>query len=120
MDGFVDNVVRFGPLRIWAERGIIHQEDSRDNSYGSMSIRTALHRVSGLSDMLGNSSSRQMHSEDQFDRVNRTRIQNMINAMILVIRRAQEQGSPDDAGARRELVRRRPKTVLVPGINSSM
>lgn len=114
------DVVRFGPLYIWAERGLVHIEDSRDNSYESVSVRAMLHRMKAIQDMLGNSTARQMNSEDQFDRANRERHQKMIEEMLVVIRKAQEQGMPTDAGARRELVRRRPKSVVVPGIASQM
>ena len=38
----------------------------------------------------------------------------------VVAQEAREQGSPDDASARRDLVRRRPVTVVVPGKNSVM
>lgn len=54
-------VVRFGPrdnpkcLRYWAERGLIHCEDERDNSYETLTIRDFLLRVKSINDMLGNS-----------------------------------------------------------------
>ena len=54
------NVVFFGPrdnpksVRWWADGGLIHYEDSRDNSYASMSVRTFLERLNAINDMLGN------------------------------------------------------------------
>lgn len=114
------DVVRFGTLRLWAERGLIHIEDSKDNSYEAMSVKVCLQRMKSISEMLGNSSQRDVASEDQFDRNNRKRHQNMLDGMIEVVRRAQVQGMPDDASARRDLVRRRPKSVVVPGYGGGM
>lgn len=54
-------VIRFGPrdnpdcLRYWAERGLIHCEDARDNSYETLTVRDFLLRVKSINDMLGNS-----------------------------------------------------------------
>lgn len=112
-------VCNFGRLKIWAERGLIHIEDKSDNSYDVISVRTALHRLNGISDMLRNS--RQHLKEigamthQEFDRQMR-----MLEQMVEVCRRAQIQGMPDDPSARRDLVRRRPTTVVVPGIKSAM
>ena len=115
-----DGIVIFGPLRIWAERGLIHIEDSRDNSYECLSVRTALQRMKAISDMLGNSTQRDINSEDQFDRANRDRHQRMLDSMIEITRKAQNQGMPSDASARRDLVRRRPKSIVVPGYGGGM
>lgn len=108
------DVVRFGPLRMWAENGLIHVEDARDNSYDCMSVRTALRRMNAISEMLGNSSQRQMHCEDQFDQANRLRHMQMLEGLTAIVRKAQVQGMPDDPSARRDLVRRRSKSVVVP------
>lgn len=108
------DVVRHGPLRFWAERGLIHCEDERDSSYLCYSIRTALQRMSALSDMLGNTNDRAMHSEDQFDQNNRARIQHMLEGLSTMVTRCKIQGMPDDPSARRDLKRRAPKSVVVP------
>ena len=116
-----DDVVRFGPLRMWAERGLVHIEDSRDNSYDTVSVRVCLQRMRALSDMLGNKTvDRQKNSTDQFDGEFRRRNTEMLEAMTEVCRRAQIQGMPDDASARRDLVRRRAKTVVVPGYGGGL
>jgi hypothetical protein len=47
-------------------------------------------------------------------------LQRFIDKMEDLVQQAREQGSPDDASARRDLVRRRPVTVVVPGKNSVM
>lgn len=115
-----DDVVLFGYLRFWAERGLIHIEDSRDNSYECVSVKTILHRMRAISDMLGNSSSRETRSEDQFDQNNRKRHQDMLDAMCQMVKRAQIQGMPSDPTASRDLARRRPKTIVVPGVGECM
>lgn len=115
-------VVKFGHLRMWAERGLIHIEDARNGEYKSVSVRVMLHRMKGIQDMITNSkpSQRQAHSHDQFDRAWLAENQGMLEAMVEVVRRAQEQGMPSDASARRDLVRRRPKTVVVPGYGGGL
>lgn len=117
-----NDVVRFGHLRMWAERGLIHIEDAKDNSYNIVSVRTMLHRMRGIQDMLKNSKpgTRQAHSHDQMDRKWVEENQNMLDAMVEVVRKTQIQGMPTDASARRDLVRRRPKSVVVPGNGSAM
>ncbi len=110
-----DGLVRFGPLRLWAERGLIHVEDSRDNSYEVMSVAECLTRMDAISEMLGNTPRREQATEDQFDGANRERHQRMLEEMIVVAQRAKEQGMPSDPSAVRDIQRRRPKSVVVPG-----
>jgi hypothetical protein len=115
-----DGVVRFGHCRFWAERGLIRIEDDRDGSYETVSVRTALERARAISDMLGNSTSRQMYSEDQFDRANRERHLRFLEKFAAICQKAKVQGMPSDASARRDLRRRLPKSFVVPGLNSGM
>jgi len=115
-----EDVVRFGPLRFWAERGLVHVEDATDNSYEVMSVRTFLSRARGLSDMIGNSTQREMHSEDRYDQMERTRHLTFLEGAANLARKAQIQGMPSDPSARRELVRRRPKSVVVPAYGGGM
>lgn len=119
-NSFDSGVVHHGPLRIWAERGLIHVEDSRDNDYRTFSVATVLRRMRGISEMLGNSTDRDKYTESQFDRAWRERNQTMIEEMIEVIRRAKEQGMPSDPTAVRDLVRRAPKTIVVPAYGGGM
>jgi hypothetical protein len=108
-------VVKFEHIRMWAERGIIHIEDTRDNAYKVIGVREALLRMRAISDMIANSrpSQRQKHSHDRFDRKLIDDNQNMLDAMIVVVEKAKEQGMPHDPTARRDLARRRPKTFVV-------
>ena len=117
-----NDVVRFRHLRMWAERGLIHVEDSRNNEYKVVSVRVMLQRMRAIQDIIANSrpASRQAHSADPFDRAWLEENQGMLEAMVEVVRNAQVQGMPSDASARRDLVRRRPKTVVVPGYGGGM
>lgn len=112
-------VCTFGTLRIWAERGLIHIEDAKDNSYTVVAVRTALRRMQAISDMLRNSRASMIHDKamyaDEFDRQ-----MQMLDQMTEVCKKAQVQGMPSDPTARRDLKRRLPKTVTVPDLNYSM
>lgn len=76
--------------RFWAERGLVHCEDGRDNTYKTIPIIEALHRVNAISEMIGNST-----SKDE-DPQRRAVLQNFVDRFVDVIRQAREQGSPDD------------------------
>lgn len=116
------DVVIHDNIKMWAERGLIHIEDDRDNSYKVVGVREMLYRLKAVQDMLKNSkpSQRVKHSHDRFDRDLIDKTQKTIDQMVEVIRKAQEQGTPHDASARRDLARRRPKTFAVPGVGDSM
>jgi hypothetical protein len=113
--GLNDNVSNFGRLKMWAERGLIHIEDMTTGGYQSESVASVLRRMKGISDMLANSrhtlkTSGFMYS-DEFEAH-----QKMLEEMTAVCQQAQQQGMPCDASARRELVRRRPKSVCIPKV----
>jgi uncharacterized UPF0160 family protein len=112
-------VVRFGTLRFWAERGLVHVEDARDNSYKTFSARSGLERLRALNDMLKNSN-REAHTHDQFDRANVERVMRMVEDMLEVCRRAQTQGEPFDESARRDAALRAPRTVVVPAYGGGL
>jgi len=98
-------------LRFWAERGLIRVEDSRDNSFETLSVKEVLIRMAGLSDMLGNKTT---SDESIIDNAYRTMIQKYLEDMIDIVRQAQEQGQPTDESAIRDLNRRRAKTFTLP------
>ena len=116
------DVVIFGHLRIWAERGLIHIEDSRDNSYKVVNVKTMLHRMKAVQDAISNSrkDKRQAHSYSQFDNHWLSMNQDMIDQMILVIEKAKVQGMPSDPTACRDLKRRLPVSIIVPGRNTEL
>lgn len=101
------NVVVFGPLRFWPERGIVCCEDGRDNSFVQLSIKEALLRTKGINDMLGRSSDCGGYEDE------RVYHQRFVEEMMDIIRIAKEQGSPDDPSACRDLARRRPKAIRI-------
>lgn len=99
-------------VRYWAERGLIRAEDSLDNSYEVLSVRQFLRHAAALSAMLGNSSSKKDTGADPHLRAE---FQRIIDRSIDLARKAQVQGMPDDPSACRDLRRRRPVSVVVPG-----
>lgn len=118
--GQTDNdVVIFGKLRFWAERGLIHIEDASDNSYVTIAVRTALERASAISDMLCNTSKRQKHSHDKFDEMLIKHNRDMIDGIVKIAQKARIQGTPDDPSAVRDLQRRAKRSIVVPERRSS-
>jgi hypothetical protein len=107
------DVVVHGHLRLWAERGLVHIEDARDNSYSSVAVREMLYRLRGLNDMLKNS--KQQLKKNGFADAERYKgLQDLVEALAAVCEKAQEQGMPSDASAVRDLNRRLPRTVIMP------
>ncbi len=117
--GLDHNVCVFGNLRMWAERGLIHLEDARDNSYEAIAVRQALHRVKGIHDMLFNSKT-QLTGNGGMTAQEYERQMRMVEKMVEVCQQAQVQGMPSDQSAVRDLVRRLPVTVTVPKLKSIM
>ena len=100
-------------VRYWAERGLVHWEDSKDNSYGSMPWQDAGKRVLALSEMVFNSQDEGLFRDEI------QKVQKFISDMEPIIRQAKEQGGPLDnmhqvAEAHR---RRRPK--IMPMVSQS-
>jgi hypothetical protein len=102
-------------VRYWAERGLVHWEDSKDNSYGSMPWQEAAYRVLGLSQMVHNTRKQGLMG----DEVNR--MQKFVSDMEPVIKQAKTQGGPldDMHDVAEERRRRRPKIMPMPA-NSSL
>lgn len=94
-------------VRYWAERGLVHWEDSKDNSYGSMPWQEAAKRVLALSQMVHNT-----RKEGLFgDEINR--MQKFVSDMEPIIRKAKFQGGPlDDTHQVAEDRRRRAKKIM--------
>lgn len=105
-------MAQLGHLRFWAERGRISVEDGRDNSYESMSISTFLERVNAISSALRHT------KQDELKRYYRERetLVDFFERAAEVVRKAREQGSPEDPSAVRDLARRRPKSIVVPRV----
>ncbi len=113
------NCITFGQLRLWAERGMIRCVDQRTGQYDVYSVRTTLHRLQALQDMLANSR-KDGKVNAYIDNPTYLRIQRMIEQMVDVCQRARVQGMPSDPTAVRDLHRRRPKTFVVPSLGAIM
>ena len=107
-------VVRFGSLRLWSERGLIHCEDGQ-GGYHTIAIPDFFARVSALNDMVRNSL-QQGQGKIYYDAL--AAHQRFVQAGLELIRRAREQGSPDDPTSRRDLVRRRKRMFVMPAKTS--
>lgn len=110
-------VVIYGPLRIWAERGLIRIEDARDNSYETLDVRECLLRLNGLNEMIGRSKrgghgSRTNSFTKYADEIQN--VQEMIDQVTDLCWKAREQGMPTDPSAIRDLNRRKPTSVSIP------
>jgi hypothetical protein len=114
--GGMHDLVRFGSLRIWPERGRICIEDANTNSYENISVKEALERMHALSDMVSNSVGRVKGASKYFPALEKH--QDFLDEMVIVIRKAKEQGMPEDPRARREMARRQPTTLVVPDLSS--
>ncbi len=116
------DVVSFGKLRMWAERGLIHIEDGDTGEYEAISVRTCLQRMSAIQDMLKNSRADRgsIKNNTAFMSITIEKHQRMLDCMVEVVGKAKVQGMPSDASARRDLVRRRPKSVVVPAYGGGM
>jgi hypothetical protein len=113
------NVVTLGRTKFWAERGLIHTEDTRTGAYKSVSVRAILRRMAGVSDMLGNSR-QDMKQAGAMEGAVFDEHQRFLERMCDVVRQAQAQGMPSDPTACRDLVTRRPKTVVNPGYGGGL
>jgi hypothetical protein len=116
--GKSDGVVFFGPrsapkaVRWWAERGLIHFEDSRTGQYQAMTVKTFLERLQGINDLLSKgrkSDNKDFAHPDEIDRQMR-----FIEQGVDLARKAKEQGSPDDPHVRRQKANELPVSVSVP------
>ncbi len=100
-------------LRLWAERGMVHMEDSRDNSYKVLTVRNALFHLAGINDMIGASiADSQLGYADEL-----ALHQRFIKDCEEVMKKAQVQGMPSDPTAVRDVNRRRAKSISVPGMD---
>ena len=109
-----EGVCHVGTVRYWAERGLIHAEDSRDNSYLTIPVKEMLLRVQALNQMRPGIDG----TEDKITKAwvyeQRAAIQKNVDEMVDVIRKAQEQGMPDDPTATGALKAARPVTMVMP------
>lgn len=111
-------VVYFGPrdnpkaVRWWADRGQLHWEDSRDNGYGIVSVREFLYRLQAINDMISNGSRKATEGMMHADEVERH--QRFIEEALELVRKAKEQGLPQDPEVRKHKAQERPISVVMP------
>ena len=116
-------VVYFGPrsnpkaVRWWAERGQLHWEDSRNNGYGVVSVREFLYRLKAINDMLSNGKSKDNEGFLHVDE--RERQMRFIEAGLALVKKAKEQGMPEDPQARKHKLQSLPVTVVMPSASST-
>lgn len=121
--GTDNGVVFFGTrtnpnaVRWWAERGQLHWEDSRTNAYGVVSLREFLLRLQGINDMISNGRSKDNEGFMHADEVERH--MRFIEQALELVRKAKEQGAPDDPVARKHKAMSMPVTVVMPSCLTS-
>ena len=99
-------------VRWWADRGQLHWEDSSDNSYEVVSVKEFLHRLQAVNDMLSNGKSKEnegmMHADE------RERHIRFIEEGLELVKKAKEQGMPQDARVRQHKIQNKPISVVMP------
>lgn len=97
-------VLKFGPrerpesIKWWAERGRIHYQNDDTGEYGSLSRRDFLERLQALNDL--NKQGRSVGGI--YDVSERMRILRFVEAGQDLVRKAREQGDPDDPNVRKQ------------------
>lgn len=116
-----DTVLRFGnrddpeALSIWAELGRIHFQNERTGEYSSLSRRDFLERLDALNSLNSKGSS----VKSIYDVTERERIARFVEKAIDLVRKAKEQGDPDDANVRRQRAETLTKPVSFSGAKRS-
>lgn len=106
------DLLQYRKLRVWAERGLIRVEHTETGQYEILSVVDATKRALAISE-IARLRRKNPRWKKYFDEI--AAQMDFVDRMHDVLRKAQEQGMPTDATARRDLVRRRPVTVSVPG-----
>lgn len=116
--GKPDGVVFFGPrsapkaVRWWAERGLIHFEDSRTGQYQAMTVRTFLERLDAINTLL--SKGRKVENKDFLHPDEVDRQMRFIEQGVELVKKAKSQGDPTDPKVRQQKVNDLPVSVAVP------
>lgn len=100
---------KYRQLEFWAERGLIHIFDFRNNpyqpDYSKVPVREMLMRARALNQQLG-----RMKYTDEREELTRG-----VEGIIAACKEAQKQGRPDDPKTFEHLRNMRDKHVLLPG-----
>lgn len=103
------NVVYLNTTKFWAERGFINWEDTVDSTHGKMTWQTALDRVKEIRGMFG-TTTKKLAEKDNSDRASKLKY---CEDMLMLIKRAQEQGAYDDPTCYHHHEILRPKSFLM-------
>jgi hypothetical protein len=103
--GSIHDVVQWDNLRIWAENGLVRIEDSRDNSFETITVKDAKERIKAQIDIL---------ETDYYDTAGKAKLRSHIEAVLGVLEKAKEQGMPSDHTRKNDLKRSRATSVVVP------
>lgn len=112
------DMLYFGPadnpraVRWWAERGLIHYEDTRTTAYDSMPVKTFLERLRAVNDMLSNGKSKENEKIANPDEV--LRHMRFVEGGLELARLARTQGEPSNIDAVKAAKMSRPLTVIMP------
>ena len=107
--------------RWWAERGLIHCEDTSTGDYQSVNVCDTLRRLQAIQDMVRNSRAERNYLKPD-DVAN---YQRYIDDMIILCQKVREQGMPNDPRhskqkAQEWKARRHSHLVVVPGLADQM
>lgn len=112
------DVLHFGPadnqraVKWWAERGLIHYEDTRTTAYDSMPVKTFLERLRAVNDMLSNGKTKENEKIANPDEV--LRHMRFVEGGLELARLAKSQGEPSNIDARKAAKIAKPLTVIMP------
>jgi len=112
--GIGRGVVHIGTVRYWAERGLIHAEDSVDNSYHTIPVKEMLLRIKAINDFRPGIDGTEDKITKKWVYEQRQKIQKQVEQMLEIVRKAQAQGMPGDPTASHALRAARPTTVVMP------
>jgi len=104
-------VLHYLGVTYWAERGFIHSERDSDGAYESCTVAAFAERADALLKL--NEYSRRESPEYMRGAIYK-RDRDAIEGMLDLCYAAREQGEVSNPDARKEAVRRRPTTVVVP------
>lgn len=99
-------------VRWWADRGQLHWEDSRTNGYGVVSVKEFLMRLQAINDMLSNGNRKANEGMMHADEVERH--MRFVEQALELVKKAKEQGVPEDPMVRKHKAQERPLTMVMP------
>jgi hypothetical protein len=106
-------VVEFGTCRYWANNGMICCEDSRDNSYGTISVWDMEERMQALKEMKLKHDGVDSSIQRAYVKEQRGKIDGFLRSMEGLVRTAKAQGVPLTEEGIKEARRRSPRSVLL-------